>query len=284
MSLGVMFRREWAPEGLIGFAQRAETAGLEELWLVEDLAYHGGFAQAGAALASTQRLTVGLGIAPAVARNVGYAAMEVATLARIFPGRFHMGFGHGVADWIDQVGATPASWLASLREVADTTRRLVGGQEVTVAGQHVRVRALQLVHPATTLPSVSLGVRRPKSMAVAAETADGVILAEGSGPRYVEEVRTLIGPAHRLTVFVHASADVDGITALTADQMADPRVNVQLAAYADELPPLTDLMIAGPADTWPAQARRWLSAGADSVVYCPLPTDPVGLDLTGAAE
>ncbi len=278
-----MFRREWAPEDLIGFAQRTEAAGLDELWLVEDLAFHGGFAQVGTALASTQLLTVGLGIAPAVARNAGYAAMEIATVARIFPGRFHMGFGHGVAEWIEQVGATPVSWLASLREVTETTRRLVAGDEVTVAGRHVQVHTLQLVHPATTMPPVSLGVRQPKSMAVAAEVADGVILAEGSGPRYVAEVRTVMGAGHRLTAFVQASTDVEGITELIVDKMAKPRFNVQLAVYGDEPPPLTDLMIAGPVATWASQAERWLSAGADTVVYCPLPTDSPHLDLTGAA-
>ena len=80
-----MFRREYAPEHLPAFATTVEGLGFDELWVVEDLGYHGGFAQAATALAVTSRIEVGLGIAPAVARNAGYAAMEVATLCRIAP-------------------------------------------------------------------------------------------------------------------------------------------------------------------------------------------------------
>ena len=43
--LGVMFRREWAPELLTSVARQVEAAGLDELWVVEDLGYHGGFSQ-----------------------------------------------------------------------------------------------------------------------------------------------------------------------------------------------------------------------------------------------
>lgn len=117
--LGVMFRREWAPELLPDVARRVEHNGFDELWVVEDLGYHGGFTQATAALAATDELHVGLGIAPAAVRNVAYASMEVATLARLFPGRFHMGYGHGVERWMAQVGATPGSWItASTRSPA----------------------------------------------------------------------------------------------------------------------------------------------------------------------
>ena len=117
---GVMFRREWPADRLLDYARQVEAHDLDEMWVVEDLTFHGGFTQATAALAATSRINVGIGIAPAVVRNVAYTAMEIATLAQMFPGRFHMGFGHGVDFWIEQVGAVPNSWMSSLREtVAD---------------------------------------------------------------------------------------------------------------------------------------------------------------------
>ena len=58
-SLGVMFRREHAPEYLPGFARRAEEVGFDELWVVEDCFYASGIASAGAALACTESITVG---------------------------------------------------------------------------------------------------------------------------------------------------------------------------------------------------------------------------------
>ena len=87
-NLGIMFRREHAPEALPEFARRADEAGFDELWVVEDCFYGSGIASAAVALACTETISVGVGIMPAVARNPVFTAMEVATLARLFPGRF----------------------------------------------------------------------------------------------------------------------------------------------------------------------------------------------------
>src|SRR6185436_17813142 len=129
-NLGVMFRREHAPETLPDFARRAEEAGFDELWVVEDCFYTSGIASAATALACTGSIGVGLGIMPAVVRNPVFAAMAIATLARIYPGRFLPGFGHGVAGWMRQIGAFPNSQLKALEEVVVTVRRLLAGDKV----------------------------------------------------------------------------------------------------------------------------------------------------------
>ena len=276
---GVMFRREWPAERLMDYARQVEAHDLDEMWVVEDLTFHGGFTQATAALAATNRITVGIGIAPAVVRNVAYTAMEIATLAHMFPGRFHMGFGHGVDFWIEQVGAVPTSWLSSLRETVVATNKLLGGDSVTLDGDYVHLDAVELAHPAQIVPPISLGVRGPRSMALAAEVGAGVIFAEWSGPRYLQQVRSQIGDEPKFTAFVQASADVDALDAMMAEKMALPRFASQLAAYGDELVPLEELVIAGDPSTWIAQAQRWVAAGASTVIFCPLPTDPVELPL-----
>ncbi|HZX56032.1 MAG TPA: LLM class flavin-dependent oxidoreductase [Ilumatobacteraceae bacterium] len=276
---GVMFRREWPANKLIEYARRVEAHDLDEMWVVEDLTFHGGFTQATAALAATNRITVGIGIAPAVVRNVAYTAMEIATLAQMFPGRFHMGFGHGVDFWIEQVGAVPGSWMSSLREVVVGTQQLLAGDNVTTHGAHVHLDAVKLAHPAQVMPPISLGVRGPKSMALSAEVGAGVIFAEWSGPRYLEQVRAQIGDGPKFTAFVQASADVPALEAAMAEKMALPRFAAQLSAYGDDEVPLNELVIAGPPVTWVEQAQRWVAAGASSVVFCPLPTDPLELPL-----
>jgi 5,10-methylenetetrahydromethanopterin reductase len=276
---GVMFRREWPADLLIDYARQVEAHDLDEMWVVEDLTFHGGFTQATAALAATDRINVGIGIAPAVVRNVAYAAMEIATLAQMFPGRFHMGFGHGVDFWIEQVGAVPTSWMSSLREVVVNTTQLLSGENVTTHGAHVHLDAVQLAHPAQVMPPISLGVRGPRSMALAAEVGAGVIFAEWSGPRYLQQVRAQIGEGPKFTAFVQASADVAALEAMMLEKMALPRFASQLAAYGDEEVPLTELVIAGDPVTWVEQAQRWVAAGASTVIFCPLPTDPVELPL-----
>src|SRR4051812_7935933 len=103
--LGVMFDRDHRPEALRDFARAAEETGVDDLWLVEDLGWAGSVSSAAVALAATERLRVGIGILPAPLRNPALLAMELGSLARLFPGRLVAGIGHGVPEWMAQVGA-----------------------------------------------------------------------------------------------------------------------------------------------------------------------------------
>jgi 5,10-methylenetetrahydromethanopterin reductase len=308
-AIGVMFRREQAPETLASYAQRVEELGFEELWVVEDCFYHGGIAQAATALAHTQRLTVGLGIAPAVARNAAFLAMEFATLARMHPGRFHGGIGHGVAEWMEQIGETPASWLAAIEETTDAVRRIMRGENVTLEGRHVHLRDVLLHHDLPEVPPVLLGVRGPKSLQLAGRCADGTLLAENSAPAYVAAARADIARGqeaagrtdhHRLAVYANCvvrADDPDGarlaIRRATADTVGGEG-NVQLAPlpYAGEIDTmireggaealyngmpdawLDDLAITGRPEDGAAAVARLADAGADAVILVP----PVEVD------
>src|SRR4051794_38827741 len=164
MDLGIVIRPELEPEALAEHARRAESAGFAELWLWEDCFLAGAIAMSATALAATERITVGLGVMPAPVRNAAFAAMEVAALARLHPGRFHAGLGHGVDEWMRQVGAKPASQLMQLDEATTALRALLAGQTLHAEGRYVRLRGVGLDHPPATPPPVSLGVRGPRSL------------------------------------------------------------------------------------------------------------------------
>src|SRR5438105_3626130 len=115
-SLGVIFHPQFPLETFVDFARRAEAVGFDELWLWEDSFLAGGLTSAALALAGTQRIKVGIGIMPATVRNPLFVAMEITTLARLYPGRFLPGFGHGSARWMKQIGASPKSTLKALEE------------------------------------------------------------------------------------------------------------------------------------------------------------------------
>ena len=183
--IGMVFDRAFPASEVRDYAQRVETAGLDQLWLIEDCFYTAGVSLAATALASTERIGVGLGIMPAVARAVPITAMEIATLANIAPGRFFPGIGHGVQDWMGQMGVRPASPLAALDETISSVRRLLAGEEVTLDGREVRLDGVRLDQPPTVVPPVVAGVQQARSLAVAGRVADGVILVEGAGPTYV---------------------------------------------------------------------------------------------------
>lgn len=184
--LAVMLPRDLPHEHLIPFARRVEELGFGAIWVVEDLGFHGGIAQAGMVLATTERLRVGIGILPAAARNVAFTAMDLATLAGSFPGRLDIGLGHGIPGWIKQAGAWPASPLTLLREQTLALRGLLSGSCVSVEGRYVRLDAVRLANPPAVAPPIFAGVRGPRSLALAGEVADGVVLAEPITPGYVE--------------------------------------------------------------------------------------------------
>lgn len=210
-NVGVCFDRTFPPSALHEYTERAESGGLDQLWIIEDCFFTAGISLAATALARTNGLTVGLGILPAVARNPAITAMEVATLANLAPGRLIAGIGHGVQSWMEQIGARTPSPLTTLDEVITVVRRLLRGDTVTFHGAHVHLDGVQLEQPPAKVPPVVAGVRGPKSMAVAGGCADGVVLVEGAGPTYVEAARRQAGnpTAFRVSVFGALCVEAD---------------------------------------------------------------------------
>src|ERR1700722_10846623 len=165
--VGILFRPQLPPERLAGFVAAAEDAGLDDLWLWEDCFLEGGLTTATAALAWSSSIRVGLGLMPVPFRNPALAAMEIATLARLFPGRFVPAAGHGVLAWMDQVGAGASSPMTLLREWVSAARALLGGQTVTVSGDYVRLAGVALDWPPAEVPPLLVGARGPKTPALA---------------------------------------------------------------------------------------------------------------------
>lgn len=126
--LGAVFRPQLPPERLRDIARLADDSGLEQLWLWEDCFREGGVSTAAAALAWSERVRIGVGLLPVPLRNVAITAMEVASLHRMFPGRAIVGVGHGVQDWMGQVGARVESPVTLLREYLDALRALLRGR------------------------------------------------------------------------------------------------------------------------------------------------------------
>jgi alkanesulfonate monooxygenase SsuD/methylene tetrahydromethanopterin reductase-like flavin-dependent oxidoreductase (luciferase family) len=179
-----------APEQIGPVARAAEQAGLTQLWIWEDCFKDSGIATATAMLATTSRITVAIGLLPVPLRNVALTAMEVATLARLFPGRLTIGIGHGVQDWMGQVGARAESPMTLLREYTTALSALLRGERVTTHGQYVRLDDVALDFPPLIMPPLLIGGIRARTVSLAGELADGVIMPGGLSP---DDVRTAVG-------------------------------------------------------------------------------------------
>ncbi|MET8848165.1 LLM class flavin-dependent oxidoreductase [Amycolatopsis sp. NPDC004625] len=306
-SVGVRINREQPPAKLVELARQAEDAGLDEVWLVEDCFWAAGIATVATALAVTSTIKVGIGVLPAVARNPAIAAMELAALAELHPGRLIGGLGHGVASWMRQLGAYPASPLAALDETLVAVRRLLAGDRVSMRGRHVELDEVELVFPPKTVPPVLAGVRRPKSLAVAGASADGTVLAEPSPPEFVRTALAGIaatGPHALVTYNWLALGDRERARTTVAESLnPGSRVQVEGLPFAAELLALMDststvdelaaglhpewidrLAVCGDLDTCAAAVRSLHDAGSGSVVLLPLPEEPPERGIEDAAR
>ena len=212
VTLAAIFPPTQPPERLGAVASAADAAGLAELWLWEDCFYESGIATATAILAATSRVTVGIGLLPVPLRNVALTAMEIATLARLFPGRLTAGIGHGVQEWMSQVGARAESPMTLLREYTTALYALLRGDTVTTHGRYVRLDGVALDWPPAVIPPLLVGGIGPRTVALAGELADGLIVPGGVRPAdlrasvaHLHGQRTA-GPAE-VVVFVSTPAD-----------------------------------------------------------------------------
>ncbi|MFB4282649.1 MULTISPECIES: LLM class flavin-dependent oxidoreductase [unclassified Nonomuraea] len=269
MRLGVMFDRGLPPEQLVPFAKALDETTVGDLWVVEDLGWTGGISAAALALAATSRLRVGIGITPAPLRNPMLLAMELANLERVHPGRLAAGIGHGVQEWMRQVGAAVPSPLALLEETITSVRALLRGETVTLHGRAVHLDGVSLVHPPAVAPPVLAGVKSPRSLALSGRVAQGTIVPEGVGPADLPGIIERIGGGedHELVVFtyLHTGPDTGEVT----------RSMVEGQAGFLGVAPEDVVMATGTPEEAAAQVKSLWAAGADTVAVRPLGTDPL---------
>jgi len=280
--VGAIFLPDLPPEQLRAYAQGAEAAGIDELWLWEDCFREGAFSSAAAALAWTEHLRIGIGISPMPLRNVAIAAMEIATVERMFPGRLIPGVGHGVLSWMGQVGARVASPLTLMREYVTALRALLAGETVSASGRYVTLDAVALDWPPHIPPLVLAAGEGPKTLALTGEVADGTVVTGGTTVAQVAAARDLIAQGrrdagrsgtHEVVVYVAVAFGAD----------AEARAAVQLQDWGKSGE--TDRILTGDPQRIAEGVVEYFDAGADAVILQPLHRD-AGHDsfFAGVAE
>ncbi|MET8247753.1 LLM class flavin-dependent oxidoreductase [Streptomyces sp. NPDC005202] len=269
--LGAVFRPQLPPERLRAVARLAEDTGLEELWLWEDCFREGGISTAAAALAWTERVRVGVGLLPVPLRNVAITAMEAASLHRMFPGRAILAVGHGVQDWMGQVGARAESPLTLLREHLAALRALLRGERLTTDGRYVKLDDVGLDWPPEGAVEVLAGATGPRTLRLSGEAADGTLLTASTPPEGVRRARRLIDEGreaagrtdpHKVVVHLLAATGVDAPARLRAEFESEGLVSVP------------GLGVAGDAGAVAKAVQRLADAGADTVILQPMGDEP----------
>ena len=282
---------------MVEFATALESGGADELWVIEDCFYTAGPSLTAAALARTERLSVGIGILPAVARTAAMTAMELATLAALGPGRLIAGIGHGVQEWMAQMGVRPASPLTALEEVISAVRRLLAGETLDVQGDYVRCRTSPSISrptpchpfsPAFAARARSLSPERWPTGWCSPSSADRPPYAKPS-PRPRPRARSRLRCTRRCTSIATGERRALRWRRWCAELVGDPPAGLQAAPFFDELAALvrrdgesgvvgmpddwwTELAAVGTPDDVAAHIAALATAGATSIALFPPPT------------
>ena len=279
---------------------RCERLGLDEIWVSESFFGGGPIATASIALARTG-LTVGFSVLSTAVRQPATLAMEIATLASLYPGRVHLGLGLGMEVYLRRMGIDDAAAKANLPMVVESLRRLFNGEEVRFGlGQET----VKLDHVPVQKPMISLAGMGRRGLSQAAKLGDGVVLSWLASPAYIgwarQVIATAVEPAARW-VGANAMFTVDtdrrraheaaravlarslariplamieplGIPPLIAAYRGNPN-GVPLDLVRDEW--VEQMTVAGNEQDCRAAMGRLCAAGLDSLILCPIPGERI---------
>ncbi len=273
---------------LIALAEAAETAGIDQLWISNDLMLRSAPALVGAITQRTSRLRLGIGLMNPYSVHPSELAMAAATLQELSGGRFMLGLGAGSAEFLDWIGIPQPKPLTATREALRAIRALLDGgrpAEVPGAGATWAESArLGFATPEQRVP-VYIGAMSPRMLAFAGAEADGVI-ALHLPPEHFETTMQLIAEGARAAGRDPGELDLPACVWLSLDEdqeAADRALALKLAYYGPAFSPfLLQRLGLVPEDF--VEAERAFHAGElDAAVAAITPT-MLRLGISGSPE
>jgi len=163
----------------VAVARAADEAGIDAIWVSEDLEGWDAFALLGALATQTERAELGSGVTSPYPRHPNLLAASVATLDRLAGGRAVLGLGRGQSEWLSgPLGIDVGSPLAALEATIHLLRQWWDAPhraEDQTDGSPFRVRDWERSIGPVRRPPIVLAVVGPKGLALAGRLADGVI-------------------------------------------------------------------------------------------------------------
>jgi 5,10-methylenetetrahydromethanopterin reductase len=185
VTFGVVLQGIDPPEEFAAFVREVEALGFDSLWLT-DSSLHARYVYSYLTLAAlnTRRLRIGTSVTNPVTRHPALGTLAIATVDEVSGGRAVYGIGAGDRP-IEALGYRPAK-LAELRAAIDVTRRLLRGESVTYRDGAFSLEDAHFRFEARADLPIFVSASGPKTLELAGEVADGVILLGGLFPEGVE--------------------------------------------------------------------------------------------------
>lgn len=177
---------------MVKYSRIAEQHGFDSVWVAESRLARDAVVPVAAIATDTNRIKVGAGVINTWTRNAALIAQTFATLDELSNGRVVLGLGAWWDPLAHKVGIERTKPLQCMKEYVQVIRRLFNNEEVTFAGDFVRMEGVKLdvLHgsgqKARDIP-IYVGGTGFQMLELAGEIADGVLLNYLVSPEYNEK-------------------------------------------------------------------------------------------------
>lgn len=207
LSFGISFAPNH-PREVAEWCRTSEDAGFERIGLVDSQAiYRDLYISCVAAAQATKSIQVGPRVTNALTRHATVTASALLTLNELAPGRVFAGLGTGDSA-VFNIGLKPVK-LAALGEFTGCLRALLRGESTNYQGHELKVTWGRADIP------IYIAGHGPKTLELAGQYADGVIVGTGVGDDVVR----------------HAYASISAGAARSGRRLEDLDVWWALSAY-----------------------------------------------------
>jgi 5,10-methylenetetrahydromethanopterin reductase len=170
---------------VVEFAQRCEAAGFDGIGLLDSQMINRDlFVTMAACAVATSRIRLVTAVTNPVSRHISVLASAAASVDDLAPGRTEVWIGRGFS--AVNLAGLPEATTAELRTAISQFKRLLAGEWDVFRGTHSRMR-----NAGHDVP-IYLAAAGPRTMRVAGEVADGLLLAGELKPSSWERARSLI--------------------------------------------------------------------------------------------
>jgi len=178
---GVVLQGAYPPAEFEGMVERIDALGFDHLWLTDSsLHARNSYAYLTLAAKASPRLRLGTAVTNPLTRHPAITAAAAATLDEISGGRMILGMGAGDRPLL-ALGMKPSP-IATLRASVAAIRELWSGAHVSVEDRAFTLHDAQLQFAARADIPVYIAASGPRTLELAGEIADGVILLVGLFP------------------------------------------------------------------------------------------------------
>ena len=193
MRIGAYFDGFAHGGGMVGSAKAAEQAGLSSLWFAQHMGYREAYISAAFAAVGTNRIKlIPTAVTPYLSPPMS-AAMSIATLAELAPGRVELAVSIGNLLNLAESGFVPEKPVAVLREYVAALRALLAGETVHSKGVLHSLKGAHMEFLKGVEIPIHIASTGPRMLELAGKLGDGALLSAGLSMPSLQECLDHVG-------------------------------------------------------------------------------------------